>query len=108
MLKRAIVASGLLPAIGIFHHNRSNAYPLADDLMEPFRPFVDGAVYDLIKRGEVELTKDVKGVLINMLFADTMYNKVRRPLSVGLSMTTASMVKCLTKEQNKISMPAFP
>lgn len=105
---RAIVASGLLPAIGIFHHNRSNAYPLADDLMEPFRPFVDGAVYDLIKRGEVELTKDVKGVLINMLFADTMYNKVRRPLSVGLSMTTASMVKCLTKEQNKISMPAFP
>ena len=76
--------------------------------MEPFRPFVDGAVYDLIKRGEVELTKDVKGVLINILFADTMYNKVRRPLSVGLSMTTASMVKCLSKEHNKISMPAFP
>lgn len=104
---RAIVSSGLLPAIGIYHHNRSNAYPLADDLMEPFRPFVDGVVYDLVMRGEIELTKDVKGELISVLYADTIYNKVKRPLSVGLSMTTASMVKCLSREQNTISMPAF-
>lgn len=105
---RAIVSSGLLPAIGIHHHNRSDAYPLADDLMEPFRPFVDGVVYELIKRGEVELTKDVKGELISVLYTDTMYNKIKRPLSIGLSMTTASVVKCLSKEQNTISMPAFP
>ena len=105
---RAIVSSGLLPAIGIYHHNRSNAYPLADDLMEPFRPFVDEVVYDLAMRGETELTKDVKGELISVLYADTMYEKVKRPLSVGLSMTTASMVKCLSKELNTISMPAFP
>lgn len=105
---RAIVSSGLLPAIGIHHHNRSNAYPLADDLMEPFRPFVDGIVYDLVMRGEKELTKDVKGKLISVLYTDTMYKKVKRPLSVGLSMTTASLVKCLSKEQNIISMPAFP
>ena len=105
---RAIVSSGLLPAIGIHHHNRSNAYPLADDMMEPFRPFVDGAVYDLAIRGDIELTKDVKGELISVLYADTMYEKVKRPLSVGLSMTTASMVKCLSKELNVISMPAFP
>lgn len=105
---RAIVSSGLLPAIGIHHHNRSNAYPLADDMMEPFRPFVDGAVYDLAMRGDIELTKDVKGELISVLYADTMYEKVKRPLSVGLSMTTASMVKCLSKELNVISMPAFP
>lgn len=105
---RAIVSSGLLPAIGIYHHNRSNAYPLADDLMEPFRPFVDEVVYDLAMRGETELTKDVKGELISVLYADTMYDKVKRPLSVGLSMTTASLVKCLSKEQNSISMPAFP
>ena len=105
---RAIVSSGLLPAIGIYHHNRSNAYPLADDLMEPFRPFVDEVVYDLAMRGETELTKDVKGELISVLYADTMYEKVKRPLCVGLSMTTASMVKCLSKELNTISMPAFP
>lgn len=105
---RAIVSSGLLPAIGIHHHNRSNAYPLADDLMEPFRPFVDDIVYDLAVRGKLELTKEVKGELISVLYADTMYEKVRRPLSVGLSMTTASMVRCLSKEQNTISLPTFP
>lgn len=105
---RAIVSSGLLPAIGIYHHNRSNAYPLADDLMEPFRPFVDEVVYDLAMRGKTELAKDVKGELISVLYADTMYEKTKRPLSVGLSMTTASMVKCLSKEINTLSMPSMP
>ena len=105
---RAIVSSGLLPAIGIHHHNRSNAYPLADDLMEPFRPFVDGIVYDLAIQGKTDLTKEVKGELISVLYADTLYEKVKRPLSIGLSMTTASLVKCLSKEQNTLSMPALP
>ncbi len=105
---RAIVSSGLLPAIGIFHQHRSNAYPLADDLMEPFRPFVDSVVYDLVLDGEIELTKDVKRELINVLYADTMYEGIKRPLSVGLSMTTASFVKCLSKDNNRITMPAFP
>lgn len=74
---RALVSSGLLPAIGIHHHNRSNAFPLADDLMEPFRPFVDGVVYDLVMRGELKLTKEVKGELISVLYADTMHDKVK-------------------------------
>ena len=76
--------------------------------MEPFRPFVDEAVYNMVTRGELELTKDVKSELISILYADTMYDKVKRPLSVGLSMTTASMVKCLSKELNILSMPSFP
>ena len=105
---RAIVSSGLLPAIGIYHHNRSNAYPLADDLMEPFRPFVDGVVYDLAMHSKTELTKEVKAELISVLYTDTIYEKVKRPLSVGLSMTTASMVKCLSKELNSLSLPALP
>ena len=100
---RAIVSSGLLPAIGIYHHNRSNAFPLADDLMEPFRPFVDEIVYELVLYGNQELTKDVKGQLISVLYTDTIYKKVKRPLSVGLSMTTSSLVKCLSKEHNIIS-----
>ena len=105
---RAIVSSGLLPAIGIYHHNRSNAYPLADDLMEPFRPFVDGVVYDLAMQGNTELTKEVKGELISVLYADTLFEKIKRPLSVGLSMTTSSMAKCLSKELNTLSLTAFP
>jgi len=105
---RAIVSSGLLPAIGIHHHNRSNAYPLADDLMEPFRPFVDGVVYDLIMCGKMELSKEVKGEIISILYADTLYENIKRPLSVGLSMTTASLVRCLSKEQNTLSLPILP
>ena len=105
---RAIVSSGLLPAIGIYHHNRSNAFPLADDLMEPYRPFVDGVVYDLALNGKTELNKDIKGELISVLYADTIFEKTKRPLSIGLSMTTASMVKCLSKEINTLSMPVLP
>ena len=105
---RAIVSSGLLPAIGIYHHNRSNAYPLADDMMESYRPFVDSIVYDLTVRGKTELTKEVKGELISVLYADTLFEMIKRPLSVGLSMTTASMAKCLSKKQNILSLPAFP
>ncbi len=102
---RAIVSSGLLPAIGIFHHNRSNAFPLADDLMEPYRPFVDGVVYDLAMHGNMDLTKETKSDLISVLYADTTFKTTKRPLSVGLSMTSASMVKCLSKEQGKLSLP---
>lgn len=102
---RAIVSSGLFPAIGIFHHNRSNAFPLADDLMEAYRPFVDEVVYELKMKGDLELTKEAKGRLISMLYSDTIFKNTKRPLSVGLSMTTASMVKCLSKVQGQLSLP---
>lgn len=105
---RAIVSSGLFPAIGIYHHNRSNAFPLADDLMEPYRPFVDNVVYDLAIQGNMDLTKDTKSKLIMVLYSDTSFEKVTRPLSVGLSMTTSSLVKCYAKEITKLSLPTMP
>ena len=106
-VSRAIVSSGLFPAIGIFHHNRSNAFPLADDIMEPYRPFVDEAVYDLLMQGNIELTKDTKAKLIMVLYVDTVFENVNRPLSVGLSMTTSSRVKCYSKESSKLSLPSL-
>ena len=102
---RALVSSGLLPAIGIFHHNRSNAFPLADDIMEPYRPYVDEIVYDLTMQGKQELTKDVKAELIQVLYADTRFSKVTRPLSVGLSLTSSSLSKCYAKEKTRLSLP---
>lgn len=102
---RSLVSSGLLPAIGIFHHNRSNAFPLADDIMEPYRPYVDEIVYDLAMQGRLELTKNNKADLIKVLYADTQFVKVTRPLSVGLSLTSASLAKCFAKEQAKLSLP---
>ena len=102
---RALVSSGLLPAIGIFHHNRNNAFPLADDIMEPYRPYVDEIVYALSMQGKMELTKDVKADLIQVLYADTQFSKVIRPLTVGLTFTSSSRSKCFAKEQTRLSLP---
>lgn len=106
-VSRAIVASGLFPAIGIYHHNRSNAFPLADDLMEPYRPFVDDAVYDLTIQGYGDLNKETKSKLIMVLYSDTAFDKVTRPLSIGLSMTTSSLAKCYAKDISKLSLPSL-
>ena len=102
---RAIMGSGLFPALGIFHRNRYNAFPLADDVMEPYRPFVDELVYGLRMQGESQLTQEVKGTLLRILFADTRFEKVMRPLDVGLTFTAASLAKCFAGTQKKIVYP---
>ena len=102
---RALMGSGLLPAFGIFHRNRYNAFPLADDIMEPYRPYVDEIVYHMYTNGINKLDKDAKSQLLSILFADTVFNKVTRPLEVGLTMTTASLAKCYMGSAKKISYP---
>lgn len=102
---RALMGSGLFPAFGIFHRNRYNAFPLADDIMEPYRPFVDEIVFDLWANGERELTKQVKADLIHLLYVDTRFGKILRPLEVGLTFTTASLAKCFAGEAKRLSYP---
>ncbi|MDL2230164.1 type II CRISPR-associated endonuclease Cas1 [Alistipes sp. OttesenSCG-928-L06] len=102
---RSLMGSGLLPAFGIFHRNRYNAFPLADDIMEPFRPFVDEIVHWLYFSGETELTKEVKASLLRVLVVDTQFDKLVRPLDVGLSTTTASLTRCFTGKEKKIIYP---
>ena len=102
---RALMGSGLLPAFGIFHRNRYNAFPLADDIMEPYRPYVDEIVYHMHTNGINKLDKEAKSQLLNILFADTVFNKVTRPLEVGLTTTTASLAKCYMGSAKKISYP---
>lgn len=105
---RAVVSSGLFPAIGLFHHNRSNAFPLVDDIMEPYRPYVDDVVHEIWQTKVIEsLDKEAKAKLINVLYCDTKFRNVTRPLQVGLSITTASLVKCYAKEASKISYPTI-
>ncbi len=102
---RSLMGSGLLPAFGIFHRNRYNAFPLADDVMEPYRPFVDESVHNLYAAGETQLTQEVKGELLRILFADTRFDKVVRPLDVGLTFTSASLAKCFAGDRKKILYP---
>lgn len=106
-MARAIMGSGLFPAFGLFHKNRYNAFPLADDLMEPYRPYVDQLVYELLQKGETELTTSTKQVLLRVLFIDTSFKDMVRPLELALSITSASLVKCLKGEQKYLSFPVL-
>lgn len=102
---RALVSAGLTPSLGIFHHNRSNAFPLADDLMESYRPFVDEIVYHLCEEGKFELNKETKVELLRVLSCDTFFPKVTRPLQIGLSITMASLAKCYAGKQKNLTLP---
>lgn len=102
---RAIVSSGLNPAFGLFHRNRYNPMPLSDDIMEPYRPFVDEIVYGLYSNGEEELTTEVKSYLVGVLSCDTVFDGIRRPLQIGLSFTTSSLGKCLSGDSKLLALP---
>lgn len=105
---RALVGSGLYPAFGVFHRNRYNAFPLADDVMEPYRTFVDEIVYHLYYDGVVsELNSEAKGKLLRVLFSDVKMGKVTRPLENALSLTTASLLRMFKGETDKLSLPAI-
>ena len=106
---RALAGSGLLPAFGIHHHNRYNAFCLADDIMEPYRPYVDEIIIDLYEKypGEERLDTEIKAELLKVLSCDVVFENTRRPLMVGLSQTTASLARCFAGEQKKIEYPVF-
>ena len=100
-----LLGSGLLPNLGIFHKSRYNAFPLADDVMEPYRPYVDSIVFNLYADGITELNKDSKMEIMRLLSCDVKIGKVMRPLQIALTFTTASLVKFYAGEIKKISLP---
>ena len=102
---RAVSGSGLFIGMGLHHHNRSNAFPLADDIMESYRSYVDEAVYQLVLNGCLELTKNVKAKIISVLYTDVFFKKTSRPLGIGLTFTASSLVRCLKKDDKILSLP---
>lgn len=107
IVARGLVSSGLLPTLGIHHHNRYNAYCLADDIMEPYRPYVDELVYSIVQSGvdyEV-LTKEIKGKLLTIPTLEVTISGKRSPLMVAVGQTTASLYKCFSGELRKIVYP---
>ena len=107
VVARSLVASGLLPTLGIHHHNRYNAYCLADDIMEPYRPYVDRLVLYIIEQYgiDIELSKDIKAELLSIPTIDVVINGKRSPLMVAAAQTTASLYKCFSGELRKIAYP---
>jgi CRISPR-associated protein Cas1 len=105
---RGLVASGLLPTLGIFHRNRYNAYCLADDIMEPYRPYVDNLVKEIMlyyEPEERELSKTIKSRLLGIPAMDIFIDDKKSPLMVGLQRTTASLASCFEGSTRKIIYP---
>lgn len=108
IIARALVSSGLLPTLGLHHHNRYNAYCLADDIMEPYRPYVDQVVLRCVRTTSVfegEITKEQKIMLLSIPTLDVVIDGKRSPLMVAASQTTSSLYKCFSGEMRKISYP---
>ena len=107
VVARSLVISGLLPTLGIHHHNRYNAYCLADDIMEPSRPYVDELVVKIVDRGVdcSELTKEIKSQLLTIPVIDVVINGERSPLMIAVGQTAASLYKCFSGELRKIMYP---
>lgn len=107
VIARALVGSGLLPTLGIHHHNRYNAYCLADDIMEPYRPYVDELVIKIIRNYKYYevLNKELKATLLEIPVLDVLIEGKRSPLMVAATTTTASLAKCFCGEQRKICYP---
>ena len=107
VIARALVGSGLLPTFGIHHHNRYNAYCLADDIMEPYRPYVDELVIQVMQEvGDYsKLTLDIKAKLLQIPVLDVVIDGKRSPLMIAAGITSASLYKCFSGEKRQISYP---
>ena len=104
---RAICSAGLLPCLGIHHRNRYNAFCLADDMIEPFRGFVEAKVRDVSRNtGAVEqLSQEIKGRLLEVLYEEVTIGGIAGPLMVGLHRTAASLQRCFAGEQKELDLP---
>ncbi len=109
IVARALVGAGLIPTLGIHHHNRYDAYCLADDIMEPYRPYVDKLVIDLIDADGVpeRLDTAVKRRLLELPVQEVIIDGVRRPLMLAVNQTAVSLQKCFAGELRKLEYPSM-
>jgi CRISPR-associated protein Cas1 len=104
---RALVGSGLLPTYGIFHRNQYNAFCLADDIMEPYRPFVD---LEVIKYTQLNEVNEIMGInekkyLLNIPAMNIKIGTVTKPLMLAVQQTTASLAACFEGLKSEIKYP---
>ena len=114
---RSLVASGLLPTLGIHHHNKYNAYALADDIMEPYRPYVDKVVHEIcVSEGfiqnetltnELELTTELKAKLLIIPALDVFIDGEKSPLMLAMQRTTTSLFHCFAGNSRKLLYPVL-
>lgn len=109
LVARALVGAGLIPSIGIHHHNRYDAYCLADDIMEPYRPYVDLIVLKAVNDGRLPERLDTitKKAFLELTTTEVLIDGIRRPLMLAISQTVTSLQKCFAGETRKLSFPTL-
>lgn len=109
VVARSLVGSGLLPTLGIFHRNQYNAYCLADDIMEPYRPYVDKLVFDIVRNNGsfLEITPAMKQDLLGLPVIDVLIDDDKSPLMLAVQRTTASLAKCFEGKSRKLLFPVL-
>lgn len=109
LMARALVGTGLIVTLGIHHRNRYNAYCLADDIMEPYRPVVDRAVIEIMRRfpGREEMNSEIKRELLSIPVRDVMMDGKRTPVMTAIEQTAQSVGKCFLGEIRKIAYPEW-
>lgn len=102
---RAIMAVGLHPSLGLAHRQRGNAFALADDLMEPFRPLADLLVHDLIAEGIQAVDRNSKPHLARLLVMDMSTDEGMSPIGLCLERLALSLVRCYAGRAQKLDLP---
>ncbi len=109
LVARSLVGSGLLPTLGIFHRNQYNSYCLADDIMEPYRPFVDRIVCEIVSMNGkfLEMTPNMKRTLLEIPGRDVRIDEEMSPLMTAVQRTTASLARCFEGKGKRILYPVL-
>jgi CRISPR-associated protein Cas1 len=105
MVARAIISSGLHPTVGLHHHNQYNSFALADDMVEPFRPLVDGLVCHLISENITQVTPTAKQRLARLIAYDVNLGGTTSPISVAAQKLCQSLARSM--ENRKASLALF-
>lgn len=109
VMARAIVGAGLFPSFGLFHKNKYNAFCLADDLMEPYRPFADLLVINTMKKFPEQevINTDIKKELLMLPHMDVFIAGHKSPLMIAAQHTAASLVQCFEGKKKKMLYPVL-
>lgn len=107
LVAKSLVGSGLLPTFGIFHRSKYNAYCLADDIMEPYRPYVDREVCNIVDDNGrfLGMTPTMKQRLLSIPQLDVSIDGQTSPLLNAVQRTTASLVKCFDGSSRQMLYP---
>lgn len=109
LVARSVVAAGLHPSIGIHHANRGNAFALADDLVEPFRPLVDALTLHLLAQGCEAVTPQAKRAYAGLIAFDLPSEAGTTPVSVAAARLAQSLARCFeTGSPGDLALPEPP